>query len=116
MGYIDKLLSQQEVPLIRNFWLRFVKYLMLAIIVSYGLYWVLSQMNSDTLKSLSNRRSGLFLLLLGIMPAKGWGWFFFIGIISSTLWGDWRNFRWQSFPKKKSNENGDNENNPNNGN
>lgn len=94
-----------KIPRTKNVWLRLIKYFISAIIVSYIFYWVLSQMELDSLKTLNNKRSELFLTMLSIMPAKGWGWFAFFGAMFVQLWGEWRYFHLKSFPKEKSSSN-----------
>ena len=100
---------KQNIPKTRNFWLRFAKYFAVSIITSYFLYWTLSQVDPATLQPANNKREALaFLLLamLNIMSPEYWGWLSFLVNISATLWGDWHNFRWQSFPKEKVDEPG----------
>lgn len=86
----------------KSFGLRFIKYLIIATIISYSIYKALSLMNLDTIDPLDSKRAWMAFLMLKTMSAESWGWFTFIVLIFSALWGDWRNFRWQSFPKEKS--------------
>ena len=94
---------KEKTPRTKNIWLRLLKYVVTATLVSYFLYWVMSQMDLDSLKSFDNKRSDLFLVLLSIMPAKAWGWLSFFAIMLTSFWGEWRYFHWQSFPKEKPN-------------
>ncbi len=48
---------KHKIPKVRNFWLRFVKYLVGAIILSYFLYFMMSQMDIDYLRDANNKRS-----------------------------------------------------------
>ena len=116
MKQLEQWVSQHKLPAIRNVWLRFLKYFVLASILGYAQYWILSQADLYTLRTLNNKRSALVLLMLSIMSAKSWGWSFFIAIVASALWGDWQNLRWRSLPKEKSGVNDGIESNSSNGN
>ena len=96
----------QKIPRTKNRWLRLTKYLVVSTIISYGIYYFMSQMELDYLKSLNNGRATMAFIMLSIMPARAWFWFWFFGIVIPALWGDWHDFRWQSFPKKVNGVNG----------
>lgn len=97
----------QKIPRTKNVWLRLTKYLVVSTIISYGLYYFMSQMELDYLQSLHNGRATMFFIMLSIMPARAWFWFSLFGMIVPALWGDWHDFRWQSFPKKVSGVDGE---------
>jgi len=59
-------------------------------------------MELDYLQAANNKRGNMFYIMLSIMSAEAWFLFWFFGGIISSLWGDWHNFRWQSFPKETS--------------
>lgn len=100
MNQFEKWLWQHKLPVTRNVWLRFLKYFLGALIISYFLYSQLSQIDLETLEPLYNKRRALAFLMLSIMSAKSWGWSSFVGMIATALWGDWQNLRWRSLPKE----------------
>jgi len=57
-------------------------------------------MELDYLQGMNNKRGNMFYMMLSIMSAEAWFWFWFFVAMIAALWGDWHDFRWQSFPKK----------------
>jgi amino acid transporter len=93
-----------EIPVTRNVWLRLLNIFLIAFAVSYFLYWGMSGIDLASIEPHVNRRSSMAFVMLNIMPAAGWGWFSFLTIMVLALWGEWRDYHFQSYPKEKSPE------------
>ena len=70
-----------EIPVIKNVWLRLLAIFLIAFAVSYLVYSALSPIDLETIGPLVYRHDRIAFLMLSIMPAIGWGCFFFITIM-----------------------------------